>query len=77
MGGPTQYAWQASRAQQIAVAQRLWEVQGWGAWPGCARKLGLYGINPTQQTSQVDAINDAPEIDPDLADEQAGTERRR
>lgn len=41
MGGPTAYAWQASRAEQIAVAERLLDVQGWGAWPGCARKLGL------------------------------------
>src|SRR5262245_24201014 len=64
MGGPTQYAYQASRTQQIAVAQRLWEIQGWGAWPGCANKLGLWGSNPTQDSSRVDAQNDAPEIEP-------------
>lgn len=31
----------ASREQQIAVAERLLGLQGWGAWPVCARKLGL------------------------------------
>lgn len=32
---------QASREQQIAVAQRVQASQGWGAWPACSRKLGL------------------------------------
>jgi hypothetical protein len=31
----------ASRAAQIAVAQRGLSVQGWKAWPACARALGL------------------------------------
>ena len=31
----------ASRAQQIAVAERVQASQGWGAWPACAAKLGL------------------------------------
>ncbi|WP_026538531.1 LysM peptidoglycan-binding domain-containing protein [Arthrobacter sp. 9MFCol3.1] len=33
----------ASRAQQIAVAERVQASQGWGAWPACAAKLGLRG----------------------------------
>ena len=33
----------ASRAQQIAVAERVQATQGWGAWPACAAKLGLSG----------------------------------
>lgn len=32
---------QASRDQQIAVAQRVQAKQGWGAWPACSRKIGL------------------------------------
>jgi resuscitation-promoting factor RpfA len=32
---------QASREQQIAVAERVQASQGWGAWPACARRLGL------------------------------------
>jgi hypothetical protein len=39
--GYSQYAFQASREQQIAVAERVLAVQGWGAWPTCAHKLGL------------------------------------
>lgn len=31
----------ATRKQQIAIAERTWAVQGWGAWPGCRDKLGL------------------------------------
>lgn len=34
-------AYQASRAQQIQVAERVLAQQGWGAWPSCASKLGL------------------------------------
>jgi LysM repeat protein len=33
----------ASREQQIAVAERVLQGQGWGAWPACSRKLGLRG----------------------------------
>ena len=33
----------ASRAQQIAVAEKVQASQGWGAWPACAAKLGLRG----------------------------------
>src|SRR3954468_3493284 len=33
----------ASREQQIAVAQKVQASQGWGAWAGCAAKLGLSG----------------------------------
>lgn len=35
------YAYQASREQQIAVAERVLASQGWVAWPSCSRKLGL------------------------------------
>lgn len=33
----------ASREQQIAVAERVQAGQGWGAWPSCAAQLGLSG----------------------------------
>ncbi|MDX1658758.1 MAG: transglycosylase family protein [Nitriliruptorales bacterium] len=35
------YAYQATRAQQILVAERVLAAQGWGAWPACSAKLGL------------------------------------
>jgi hypothetical protein len=31
----------ATRTQQVAAAERLLAIQGWGAWPACSRKLGL------------------------------------
>ena len=31
----------ASRAEQIRVAQRVLASQGWGAWPSCSSQLGL------------------------------------
>ncbi|WP_214370477.1 transglycosylase family protein [Pseudonocardia sp. H11422] len=33
----------ASREQQIAVAERVLAAQGWGAWPSCSSKMGLRG----------------------------------
>lgn len=35
------HAGEASRAQQIAVAEQVRAAQGWGAWPACSRKIGL------------------------------------
>ncbi|WKD61630.1 Resuscitation-promoting factor Rpf2 precursor [Corynebacterium ciconiae DSM 44920] len=34
-------AGQATREQQIDVAQRVQAAQGWGAWPACTAKLGI------------------------------------
>lgn len=31
----------ASREQQIAVAQKVQQGQGWGAWPACTASLGI------------------------------------
>lgn len=41
--GGTGPAANASRAQQISVAERVQASQGWGAWPSCAAQLGLSG----------------------------------
>jgi resuscitation-promoting factor RpfA len=35
---------QASKSEQIAVAERTLAAQGWNAWPACSRKMGLHGI---------------------------------
>ncbi len=32
---------QASREEQIAVAEKVLDSQGWGAWPSCSSSLGL------------------------------------
>ncbi|QDQ20365.1 resuscitation-promoting factor Rpf1 [Corynebacterium glutamicum] len=42
------YAYQATREQQIAVAERTLAGQGWGAWPACSASLGLNSA-PTQR----------------------------
>ncbi len=42
--GGTRYAVtanRASRTQQITIAEKVLDAQGWGAWPACSRKLGL------------------------------------
>ncbi len=42
--GGTKYASRAdlaSKGEQIAIAERVLDTQGWGAWPACSRRLGL------------------------------------
>lgn len=34
------HPWEASREQQIVIAERVLAGSGWGAWPGCSRKFG-------------------------------------
>ncbi|HEY8700735.1 MAG TPA: transglycosylase family protein [Arthrobacter sp.] len=41
--GGTGSAANASRDQQIAIAEKIQASQGWGAWPSCASQLGLSG----------------------------------
>jgi len=35
------YPHHASKAEQIRRAERLQNMQGWGAWPECSRRIGL------------------------------------
>ena len=39
--GHIDYAYEATREDQITVAERVLELQGWQAWPVCSRKLNL------------------------------------
>jgi len=34
------HPWEASREEQIAVAEKVLASSGWKAWPGCSRKFG-------------------------------------
>lgn len=43
LDAPPAAAYEATREQQIAVAEAVLDAQGWGAWPACAKKLGLLG----------------------------------
>ena len=62
----------ASREEQIAVAEKVLANQGWGAWPSCSSSLGLSSA-PTersvpsspQSTPAVPEIPSAPQL-PDL-----------
>jgi hypothetical protein len=41
--GGDEYAahpWEASREQQIVIAEKVLASSGWKAWPGCSRKFG-------------------------------------
>jgi len=40
-GAYAPHAYQASREQQIAVAEKVQAGQGWGAWPVCSKKAGV------------------------------------
>jgi resuscitation-promoting factor RpfA len=42
-------AFQASREEQIVVAERVLAQQGWNAWPACSRKVGARGEPSTQR----------------------------
>ncbi|WUV84593.1 LysM peptidoglycan-binding domain-containing protein [Streptomyces sp. NBC_01476] len=53
--GGLKYAGRADLAtpdQQIAVAEAVLRVQGWGAWPVCSRGLGLSGFQHLVHTVQ-------------------------
>ena len=59
--GGTGSAENASRAEQIAVAEKVLDNQGWGAWPACSSKLGLSGGGGGSQVSSQSAdIQQAP-----------------
>ncbi|MEQ3551872.1 transglycosylase family protein [Pseudonocardia nematodicida] len=51
-------AYQASREQQIAVAENVLAGQGWNAWPSCSKQVGASG---TATPRTVDAGTQAPE----------------
>lgn len=51
--GGTGSAADASREQQIAVAERVQASQGWGAWPSCSAQLGLSGTGVAPQSVPV------------------------
>lgn len=48
---------QASREQQIAVAEKVLAAQGWGAWPSCSSSLGLSsGSTPRDVPADTPAV---------------------
>lgn len=49
----------ATREQQILVASHVAQTQGWGAWPSCSRKAGLWGSAPDAPTAAGSAVSRA------------------
>jgi nucleoid-associated protein YgaU len=60
--GGTGSAANASREQQIAVAERVQAGQGWGAWPACSAKLGLRGGAVAPQSASVARVPAAAKV---------------
>jgi hypothetical protein len=50
----------ASREQQIAVAEQVQASQGWGAWPSCSAQLGLSGGATGTAAVQQAPVQQAP-----------------
>jgi len=46
----------ATRDEQILVASQVAASQGWGAWPSCSRKAGLWGSSPEAPTAAGSAV---------------------
>ena len=53
-------AHQASRTEQIAVAEKVLAEQGWNAWPSCSKKVGASGKS-TPRNVEPDSGTNAPE----------------
>ncbi|NLU82423.1 transglycosylase family protein [Rhodococcus sp. HNM0569] len=59
---------QASREQQIVVAERVLQSQGWGAWPSCSSSLGLSSAPTERETpaapkAEASPVAEAPSTD--------------
>lgn len=65
---------QASREQQIVVAERVLASQGWGAWPACSSALGLNSAPTPRHVTQQPAPAPVVEAAPVVTEEYAGPE---
>ena len=54
---------QATREQQIIIAERTLAQQGWGAWPACSARYGLNSA-PTNRDAQAAQAAPAPKPAP-------------
>jgi resuscitation-promoting factor RpfA len=58
-------AYQASREEQIVVAERVLAEQGWNAWPVCSRKTGVRGESATQRDAPAGDSGEARDSEED------------
>ncbi len=68
---------QATREQQIVVAERVLANQGWGAWPSCSSSLGLSSGATERSAPATTAPQAAPAPAQQVAQTVAHTGRRR
>jgi resuscitation-promoting factor RpfA len=61
--GGTALPHQVSKAEQIAVAERVLAAQGWNAWPSCSRKAGVRG-NTADTSGSTTVRASAPVVAP-------------
>ena len=59
--GGTGSAQGASKAEQIRVAEKVLQGQGWGAWPACSAR---YGLNSAPTNRDAQATRPAPKPAP-------------
>src|SRR5699024_1523860 len=57
---------QASKSEQIAVAEKVLDGQGWGAWPSCSQSTGVANSGSKADTTKTpekpqSSTNEAPE----------------
>ncbi|HEY2765071.1 MAG TPA: transglycosylase family protein [Pseudonocardiaceae bacterium] len=50
---------QATREQQIAIAERVLAGQGWKAWPTCSGQIGAHGTGDAGATAPVTTHDEA------------------
>ncbi|MFI6870390.1 transglycosylase family protein [Nocardia sp. NPDC050406] len=58
---------QATREEQIVIAEKVLATQGWGAWPSCSSSLGL-SSGPTPRSAPA---QETPRWNPGQAQQQA------
>lgn len=71
--GGTGQAHQASKSEQIAVAERTLAAQGWNAWPSCSKKTGVRGnaAEPTKARASAEKTEKAAPAKKKAASSQA------
>jgi resuscitation-promoting factor RpfA len=67
---------QASKSEQIRVAENTLAAQGWGAWPACSAKLGLYGTPSNAQVTTQSVDSSASQAAPKKAVKKAAPKQQ-
>lgn len=69
------YPHQASKAEQIKRADILQDMQGWGAWPVCSRKIGVYGTSDGSHAVAVERTSTVERQSTAAAEREAAAEK--